>query len=69
MPINQFQLLDGDIVQLIAGQIQNLLAHTFSGGIDRIAGHNRAAAGEGPRAPMELVGITGDDIDIGHFDA
>ena len=39
------------------------------GRVDGVAGHHRAAAGEGAGAPIELVGVAGDDIDVGDVDA
>src|SRR4029077_15295530 len=38
-------------------------------GAHGIAGDDRAAAGKGSGAPIELVGIAGDDVDVAHIDA
>ncbi len=53
----------------VAGEFQRLLAHHFRGFVDGVAGDHRAAAGEGAGAPIELIGIAGDDVDIGDLDA
>ena len=53
----------------IAREFQRLLAHHLGGFVDGVAGNHRAAAGKGAGAPIELIGIAGDDIDIGDGDA
>ena len=42
------------------------LPYDFGGVVDRIAGDDRAAARECARAPIELVGVAGDDLDIAY---
>ena len=46
------------------GVFENFLADNFCGFIDGIARDDRAAAGERPRTPIELVRVTCDDIDF-----
>ena len=53
----------------VAGEFQGFLAHRERGFIHGIARHHRAAAGKGAGAPIEAIGIAGDDIDIGDLDA
>ena len=45
------------------------LPHGTRGLVDGIAGDDRAAAREGAGAPIELIGVAGDDIDVGDIDA
>ncbi len=46
------------------GEFEDFLAHNFGGFVDGIARDDRAATGERPRAPIELVGVARHDIDF-----
>src|SRR5688500_18163250 len=54
---------------MFRGKIENLLAYNFRGFIDRISRVDCAATRKRPRAPIELVGVTRDDIDLIHAHA
>src|SRR5690606_26502795 len=64
--VDEFEVFLGDVVQLGAGKSQNFAAHTLRRGVDGVAGDDRAAAGKCARAPVELVGVAGDDVDVGY---
>ena len=66
--IGEFEFIFGR-VEMFGGEFENFLAHNFRGFIDRIARNDRAAAGERPRAPIELVGVACDDIDLVYIHA
>ncbi len=53
----------------LAGELQRFLPHGARGFVDRIAGDNRAAARKRAGAPIEPIGVAGDDIDVGDIDA
>src|SRR5260370_39703299 len=53
----------------VAGELQGLLPHHARSFVDRVAGDDRAAAGECPRSPIEPVSVAGDDIDFSDIDA
>ena len=55
--------------EMLGGEFQDLLPHRLGGFVDGVAGHHRAAAGKGAGAPIELIGIAGDDVDVGDVDA
>ena len=52
-----------------AASFSTFFAHDLGGLVDGVAGDHRAAAREGAGAPVELVGVAGDDIDVGDGDA
>ncbi len=54
---------------MLAGGAQDLLAHDRRRRVDGVAGDHRAAARERARAPVELIGVAGDHIDVAHVDA
>src|SRR6516165_2304089 len=54
---------------MLGGGAQDLGAHPLRGGMGSVAGHDRAAAGEGTDAPMELVGVAGHHVDVRDRDA
>ena len=49
-----------------AGELEDFGAHILGRFIDGVAGHDRSTAGKGAGAPVKLVGIPGDNVDIGH---
>ena len=55
--------------EVLRGEPQDLLAHRPAGLVDGGPRHHRTAARKGAGAPVELVGIAGDDIDIANVDA
>ena len=61
--IGEFEFIFGR-VEMFGGKFENFLAHNFRRFIDRIARNDRAAAGERPRAPIELIGVARDNIDL-----
>ena len=52
----------------VAGELQGFLPHDTGGFIDGVAGHHRAAARKRSGAPIELIGVAGNDIDLGDID-
>ena len=54
---------------MLGGEFQNLLPHRLGGFVHGVAGDDRAAAGERAGAPIELIGVAGDDVDVGDIDA
>src|SRR6266536_4803317 len=68
LAVGQHQIVFGAF-ERIARQLQGLLPHDARGFIDGVAGHHRTTAGKGSGAPIELVGIPGDDVDLGDVDA
>ena len=55
--------------EMLGREPQDLLAHHLRGLVDGVAGHHRAAAGEGAGAPVELVGVAGHHVDVADIDA
>src|SRR5512144_2695793 len=54
---------------MFGGKFENFLAHDLGSFVDGIPRNDRTAAGECPRAPIELIRVTRDDIDLVHTDA
>ena len=63
LAVGDFQILLGAF-EMLGGELQDLLPHRLGGFVDGVAGDHRAAAGEGAGAPIELIGVAGDDIDV-----
>ena len=54
---------------MLGSKLERLLTHITGSFVDGIASHHGAAAGKGARAPIELVGVTRDDINLIHAHA
>src|SRR5438034_7788220 len=52
---------------VLGGGLQDLLSHHLGGLVDCASRHHRAAAREGAGAPVELVGVAGDHVDVAHI--
>src|SRR5215468_8280764 len=53
---------------MFGSDLENLPSHRLCGLVHRISGNDGAAARKGAGAPVELIGIACDHIDIAHFD-
>ena len=50
--------------EMLGGELENLLPHRLGRLVDGVARHHRAAAREGAGAPIELIGVAGDDVNV-----
>ena len=61
--------IDLGTFEMLGRKPNDFLPHHFCRLVDGIAGYNGAAARKSAGAPVKLIGIAGDDIDIAHLDA
>ena len=61
--VDNFKILLGAL-EMFGGKLQDFLPDDFGRLVDGVAGNHRAAARKGAGAPVELIGIAGDDVDV-----
>ena len=68
LAVGDFKIFFGAF-EMLRGELEDLLPDRFRRFVDGVAGDDRAAARKGAGAPVELIGVAGDDVDIAHVDA